>query len=98
MTDTEFLQNEQLKTSRKRAYKRKRVFFSAATFFLAGLAIACMIGLLVAVILLNVKENNQTLYLILTGSFAGGAAVFAAAAFGLEKLSSAVSMKESDFR
>ena len=98
MTDTEFLQSEQLKISRKKAYKRKRVFFSTLTFVLAGLAIACMIGLLVAVILLNVKEDNGTLYLILTGSFAGGATVFAAAAFGLEKCSSAVSMKELDFR
>lgn len=98
MTDTKFLQNETSKQSRKKAYKRKRVFLSVLTFLVAGLAVACLIGLLVAVILVNFKEENRTLYLILAGAFAGGAALFALAAFGAEKLSTAFAVKELDFR
>lgn len=98
MTDTEYLQNESLKISRKKAYKRNRVFLSVLTFLGAGLAIACLIGLLVAIILLNIKEDQRTLWLILSGSFLGGAVLFALGAFGIEKLSYALSVKELDFR
>lgn len=98
MTDTEFLQSEALKETRKKAYKRNRVFLSVLTFLGAGLAVACLIGLLAAVILLNIKEDNRTLYLILSGSFLGGAVLFALGAFGMEKLSYALTVKEFDFR
>ncbi len=90
-------------TEKKRiaALCRMRIFLSVLTFAAAILAILSLIGIIVAVLMLNFGEpserRNLILY-ILTGAFAGGAALFALFAWLFSKLTGGVSEKELDAR
>lgn len=98
MTDTEFLKTEEGRKSRKGALKRARVFCNVLTYTFAGIAVCYFIGLLVAVILLNFRQDEATLYYILTGAFAGGGALFALAAYGMAQIERRAYLRELDFK
>lgn len=83
---------------RKAAYRRKSLFFRAATIALGALAIGCLIGLIVVVIMLNLKKEGLITLYILTGSFTGGAVLFACAALGVSRLMERAHLRELDFR
>ena len=81
--------------------RRIRIFEAVLMYTAAILAIACLIGIVVDVLILNFGERSaardMTLY-ILTGSFAGGAIVMALSAFLFSRLVSSASRKELDAR
>lgn len=87
--------------NRKAALRRIRIFDAALTYISAALAIGCLIGIVVSVLMLNFGESsdykNLVLY-ILTGSFAGGAALFALLTYLFSKLMSAAAERELDYR
>lgn len=83
---------------RKAAYRRKSVFLRAATIALGALAIGCLIGLIVVVIMLNLKKDGLITLYILTGSFTGGALLLACAALGVSRLMERAHLRELDFR
>ena len=93
-------QGEEARKKKARALRRKRKFTNGAVFAVALVAIACLIGLLVAAIMLQTGEREQArdmvLY-ILTGSFTGGAVLFALAAFGLGVLATRIQAAEMDY-
>ena len=86
---------------KKRALARARKAYNILTLVLSAVAVLCLIGLLVSVIVLEMRENPvyavRVLY-ILTGVFAAGAAVFAFGAFGCAKLAFSAEKTERDFR
>ena len=78
-------QEDAARKKKARSLRALRKFTGGAMFALAILAIACLIGVLVVVILTQTGERDparDTLLYILTGAFAGGAVVLALAAFG----------------
>ena len=93
-------QGEEARKKKARALRRKRKFTNGAVFAVALVAIACLIGLLVAAIMLQTGEREQardTVLYILTGSFTGGAVLFALAAFGLGVLATRIQAAEMDY-
>ena len=92
----DYLKNEKGKA----AHRRTRVFVAVLVYACAFLAIGCLIGIIVAVMILNFGKsaNRETLSYILLGSFAGGAAIFGLAAFFLSKALTAAAARELDFR
>lgn len=80
--------------------KRTRIFVAVLVYVFAFLAIGCLIGIVVAVMILNFGKsaNRETLSYILLCSFAGGAAVCGLAAFLLSKAMTAAAARELDFR
>ncbi len=93
--------DERKNERKKKALKTTRVFYSAVTYIAAVLAIACLIGIVVAVFMLNFGarsvEKDNLLY-ILSGSFAGGAALAALLTYLFSKLTTAAAARELDFR
>lgn len=86
---------------KKASLKRARIARNVVIYTFAILAVLCLIGLLVAVIMLNVGERaapKDLILYILTGSFAGGGVVFAFAAVGISRLAAAALLREYDFR
>ncbi len=85
----------------QRTLARTRKALGILTFVLAAAAILSLIGLLVTVIVLEMRGNTldeqATLYLC-TGIFAAGAAALAFAAFGCGKLSQEATRTELDYR
>ena len=83
------------------AFKRKRIFATVVTYAAAILAVLCLIGLVVSVLMLNIGEKNAQrdfILYVLTGCFVGGAVGMAACTYFLAKLMSRASYKELDFR
>lgn len=81
--------------------RRVRIFAAVLMYIAAVLAIGCLIGIVVGVLMLNFGERSSardTMLYILTGSFAGGAIVMALCAFLVSRLVSAYSQKELDAR
>ena len=96
MKDTEALDE-----SRISAFKRKRVFCAVLTYASAILALACLIGIIVSVLMLNFgtrSERKDLILYILTGVFVGGAALFALLTYLFSKLMSKAAERELDFR
>lgn len=95
-TTDDYLKNEKGKAARKRT----RILVAVLVYACAFLAIGCLIGIIVAVMILNFgkSENHETLSYILVCSFAGGAAVFGLAAFFLSRALTAAAARELDFR
>ena len=65
-----------IKAKTAASLKRIRVFYAVLMYTAAILAIACLIGIVVGVLILNFSartEQKTLLLYILTGSFAGGA-------------------------
>lgn len=92
---------EALDESRKSAYKRKRIFCAVLTYASAILALACLIGIIVSVLMLNFgtrSAHKDFILYVLTGACVGGAALFALLTYLLSKLMNAVAQKELDFR
>ena len=91
----------QARVRKKNSLARARKAYNALTFALALVAIACLVGLLVVVIVLEMRENSaaeaQLLY-ILTGSFAAGATVLAFGAFFCGKAAQSAAGAELDYR
>lgn len=93
-------QGEEARKKKAHSLRIKRKFTNGAVFVFAIIAIACLIGLLVTAIMLQTGEREQardTLLYILTGAFAGGAVLFALAAFGLGVLAQRVQASELDY-
>ena len=91
----------QARARKKNALVRARKAYNALTFVLALVAILCLIGLLVVVIVLEMRDNSEAteqLLYILTGSFAAGATVLAFAAFFFGKLAQQANLTELDYR
>ena len=86
---------------KKAALKRSRIACTVVTYAAAGLAIGCLLGIVVSVLMLNFGarsyEKDRLLY-ILAGSFAGGAALFALATYLFSKLMTNAAEKELDLR
>lgn len=81
--------------------RRTRIFLSVLTFASAILAILSLIGIIVAVLMLNFGEQSDRkdlILYILTGSFAGGAALFALLSWLFSKLTGGASERELDCR
>ncbi len=86
---------------RKNSLKRTRIFCGVLVYICAVLAIGCLIGIVVAVMMLNFGARTtarDTLCYILLGAFVGGAALSALCAYLLSKLLTAASVRELDFR
>ena len=87
--------------SKKGAYKLGRIVTAILTYSAAVLAVLCLIGIVVSVLMLNFgkeSEARNTLLYILSGSFAGGAALMALSTYLLSKLMNAAALKELDYR
>ena len=83
-----------------RSLKRLAKAYNVCLLTLAIVAVACLIGVLVVVIMLEMGDPTpaQTqLYYILTGSFAGGAVLFAAGSLLFGKLSQEATLTQLDF-
>ena len=92
---------EALNEKGKAALHRTRVFVTVLTYAAAILAIACLIGIIVSILMLNFgvrSERKDLILYILTGAFAGGAALMALCTFLLSRLMNVVSEKEFDYR
>ena len=90
-----------LDEKRKGTLKRVRIFYAVLTYAAAILAVLCLIGIIVSVLMLNIGERDERAELILyilSGAFAGGAALMALCTYLLAKLMSLASVKELDFR
>lgn len=86
---------------KKNALVRARKTYNALTLVLSVVAVLCLIGLLVAVIVLEMRDNSasaQRILYILTGSFAAGATVLAFAAFFFGKCAQEANRTELDYR
>lgn len=83
---------------RIRALKTVHRIWTVLCFLFAVLAILLLIGAVVTLIMAGGAEENETLLYILTGSFAGGAVAFSAAAVGSGQLARRASARELDFR
>ena len=84
----------------KKQNNMRRSCLAVTVFFFIGavLAILSLIGLLVSVMVFELRNmSSSPLFPILAGSFAGGALVFALSAYGLSKLSTALSAQSLDF-
>ena len=89
---------EQLK-KRGRALKAQRIITNIGCFVFALLAVLLMIGVVVLVLVLEIKERSEEtrrLLYILTGCFGGGAVFFALQAFMLGKISQTAYERERD--
>ena len=83
---------------KQRALRRNCMAVTVFFFICAAVAILSLIGLLVCVMVFELKGlGDSPLFPILAGSFAGGALFFALGAFGLSKLSAALSDSHTDF-
>lgn len=83
-----------------RALKRLAKVYNVCLLTLAIVAVACLIGVLVVVIMLEMGDptpETTQLYYILTGSFAGGAVLFAAGSLLFGKLSQEATLTHLDF-
>ena len=81
--------------------KRKRIFFTVMMYASSILAIACLLGILVSVLILNFSAHSakrELLLYILTGALAGGAALMALCTYLFSRAIGAVSYKELDLR
>ena len=87
--------------TKKAAYKRSRILAAVAMYSAAILAVLCLIGIVVSVLLLNFgaqsKAKNDILY-ILTGTFAGGAVLMSLCTYLFSKLMHAIAARELDLR
>ena len=82
-------------------FKRTRIFYTVLAYAAAILAVLCLIGLIVSVLMLNIGEKSAQrdfILYVLTGSFVGGAAVMAGCTYLLTKLTGSALNKELDFR
>lgn len=80
---------------------RLRAAYGGMAFALALAAIGCLVGLVVAVLMLEFGERTperERLLYILTGAFAGGTIVLSLAAFALAKASQTQHKRELDYR
>lgn len=92
---------ETLNPNKKGAMRRIRIFDAVLTYAAAILALGCLIGIIACVLMLNFGERSEgelTVLYILTGSFAGGAAVFALLTVLFSKVMSRAAQRELDFR
>ena len=90
-----------LDESRKAAFKRKRIFCAVLTYASAILALVCLIGIIVGVLMLNFgtrSAHKDLILYILSGACAGGAALFALCTYLFSRLMSAAAQQELDFR
>ena len=90
-----------LNEKQKGKFRRVRIFYAVLTYAAAILAVLCLIGIVVSVLMLNIGERDERAELILyilSGSFAGGAALMALCTYLFAKLMSAASFKELDCR
>ena len=101
MKEMSIPQDGAIQNKKKASYARKRKAGWVSAFAFGILAVLCLIGAIVCLILTEVGERSKatlTLLYILSGSFAGGAALFAAAAVLLSKLTQSVYKAELDYR
>ena len=95
-------QNTQIPSEQQRdQQKRLRIFYTVLMYAASILAVACLIGILVSVLMLNFgsrSAHKDLVLYILSGSFAGGAAVMALCTFLFTKLINSASQKELDIR
>ncbi len=90
--------SEEKRTKKRAALRRLGIAYSVAVVAFALLAILLALGLFVAVVVFEFKGGLQSsLLYILVGSFAGGAVLFALAAFGLNILGRGHRDAELDF-
>ena len=85
---------------RGRALKAQRALSNIGCIVFAAFAVLLMIAVVVLVLVLELKERSEEMrriLYILTGSFAGGAVVFALLGFLLGKLSQKAYERERDF-
>lgn len=93
-------QGDEARKKKARSLRIKRKIAGGAVFALAVVAIACLIGVLIVVILLQNGEREHardTLLYILTGAFAGGSVLFALAAFGVGLMEQRIREAELDY-
>jgi len=86
---------------RKNSLKRTRIFCGVLVYACAILAIGCLIGIVVAVMMLNFGARTaarDTLCYILLGAFVGGAGLSALCTYLMSKALTACSVRELDFR
>ena len=91
----------QARVRKKNALVRTRKACNGLTLAFSRVAVLCLIGLLVAVIVLELRENTpatERLLYILTGSFAVAAVAFACGAFFMGRLAKEANRTELDFR
>lgn len=93
--------DERLRNKRKAALTRRRKAIGYGAFAVAILAVLCLVGALVCLVLTEAGERPdevKTLLYILAGSFAGGAVLLGLLAFAFSKRSGAVYSAELDYR
>lgn len=93
--------NTELNPNKKFALRRARVFTGVLTYAVAILALLCLIGIIVTVLMLNFgerTESEESLLYVLSGAFAGGAAFMALLTFLFSKSTSKIAAKELDYR
>ncbi len=94
-------EKKELDPNRKAAYRRSRIFAAVLTYSAGILALACMIGIVVAVLMLNFgtsSERRDLILYILAGAFAGGTVLFALCTVLFSKYMNAAAARELDFR
>ena len=90
-----------LDEEQKAPLRRKRIFYSVLMYGASILAVLCLLGVLVSVMILNFSAHNASKELLLyslAGAFVGGAALMALCTYLMSRLISAVSLKELDLR
>ncbi|MDE6677288.1 MAG: hypothetical protein K2K12_06235, partial [Clostridia bacterium] len=83
------------------SFARRRKAGSISSLAFGVLAVLCLLGAIVCIVLTEIGERSketETLLYILSGSFAGGAALFAAATVLISKIAHSVYQTELDFR
>ena len=88
-------------TKCKQTLRRNRIAVGVFTFAFAILAVLSLIGVVVSVLVLELRGGDgsqRTLLYILSGSFGGGAVVLALLGFAFAKLSQHCFSAERDFR
>ena len=94
-------QDAQLRVRKKRSLMRAARACEVATLVLSVLSVLCLVGLLVVVIMLELRENSaetERLLYLLTGVFASCAALLAGGAFLCGKLSKESRATALDYR
>ncbi|MDE6059806.1 MAG: hypothetical protein K2G44_07215 [Clostridia bacterium] len=91
----------ELQYKKKASFARRRKAGSISSLAFGVLAVLCLLGAIVCIVLTEIGERSketETLLYILSGSFAGGAALFAAATVLISKIAHSVYQTELDFR
>ncbi|MDE7372520.1 MAG: hypothetical protein K2N18_00495 [Clostridia bacterium] len=91
----------ELDPNKKYALRRIRIFLSVLTYATAILALLCLVGIIVCVLMLNFGErtkNEELILYILSGSFAGGAALMALFTYLFSKCTGKASERDLDYR